>query len=411
MNRAAKIVTIVSLLAALILGFVAGHYSGSLTGGPTSIETRLVTVTERVETTHTEKWTTTVLQVIHKAEPETVVKYAEHFSITRLGGYTLVRDGVNRTILLVPENSSIPNIHADLVVRTPVKRAVLMSATHIALIERLREYSPELLNNVAGIMWGEAYGWFFPDVEKMLGEGRIKDVGAAWSPDYERLLEIKPDLVMIYTFPGDPVVSKLEELGIPYVVNNEYLETSLLGRFEWIKFVAAFFNLDDVADRIFQYVEMSNNLTVSKVQAFIGSGQSRPLKVVWFSVYRGTAYVSAGDSYVAKALKELGAVYVFSDLSGTGSASVSLEELVSRAADADVIVVSTDLIKSKDELIQEIPQLELSKAFKEGRVFRFDDDIYQLGYYDTEGWLKDVAAILWPDVFGDRELEYFVPLR
>ncbi len=413
-----------ALIAVLLLGLFGGYLAaGSTVGAGTVTVTREIERTVELRTTLTERLVQTVTltrelpvtvtrtetQVVERREPE--VRYAKLFSIERGDGYTLVKDGLNRTILLVRRGQSAPqNVRADLVVQVPVERAVLMSATHVALVERLREYSPGIWDRVAGIMWGRSYQWFFREVERMIEEGKLVDVGAAWSPDYELLVSLRPDLVMIYTFEGDPVRSKLEELKVPYVVNSEYLEDTLLGRFEWIKFVAAFFGLDEVGAEVFRLVELRYQLISRKVSASVEALDLRPVKVAWFSVYRGTIYVAGGLSYVANSIYDLKAVYAFSDLKVTGGAQVSLEEFVARASDADVLVVSTDLIQSLEALTEEIPQIAEFKAVREGRVYRFNSNVYQLGYMDTEGWFLDLASMLYPELFPEHTPSYFVAL-
>lgn len=397
--------TIALVVVFLSVGLVAGFLVGR-TSVEVSVSTVFQTVTQaRTETVvRTATATTTVFTTVE-------VEAARLFDIRRGDGYLLVRDALNRTLLLVPRGNPVPNVKADLVIRTPVERAILMSATHVALVERLREYAPDILDRVVGFMWGQSYKLFFPEFEKRLADGRIQDVGSAFSPNYEKIVALKPDLIMIYTYPGDPVISKLAELKLPYVVNNEYLETEALGRFEWIKFVGAFFQLDKEAQKIFEYVKSSYGLTSAKTKMLLDKGLESRKKIAWFSVFRGTVYAAAGESYVAKALRELGANYVFSDLRGTGSATVSKEELLARAVDADVIVISTDLITSVEDLLKEVPELSKAKAVREGRVFRYNSNIFQLGFYDTEGWFMDIATILHPKSFGDREINYFVPLR
>lgn len=59
--------------------------------------------------------------------------------------------------------------------------------------------------------------------------------------DLERLITLKPDMVMAYLVAADfGQFRKVEELGIPVVINAEYLEPHPLGRAEWIKFMALF---------------------------------------------------------------------------------------------------------------------------------------------------------------------------
>ncbi|MEN3048200.1 MAG: ABC transporter substrate-binding protein [Candidatus Caldarchaeales archaeon] len=413
-GKGSQTVTAVLIAVSLITGVVFGVAAAPAIFPPAT-QFRTITQTTQLITTATAtevRVTTSLVTVTQRVEvAEPPVKYAKLFSIEKRDGFTVLRDGANRTVLLVPRGRAAPDVRADLVVTVPVERMVLMSATHVALIERLSEYAPELLTRVKGIMWGNSYQWFLPEIDRALKDGRIADVGAAWSPNYEAIVALKPDLVMIYTFAGDPIPSKLAELKLPYVVNSEYLEDTPLGRFEWIKFVGAFLGLEEEARAVFRFVEASYQLTAEKVAGAIDAKLATPRKIVWFSVFRGTVYVAAGGSYVAKAIGDLKGVYAFPDIRGTGSGTVTLEELVKRAADADVIMVSNDLVASLDALLAEVPGLAGSKAVREGRVFRFNSNIYQLGYYDTEGWFRDLAAVLYPELFGDHQPSYFVRLR
>lgn len=415
-NMSLRKTTPIYIAVTLIIGLLAGFFIGQTATSGAVVErtvtelravTATLTETRVAATTVVRTETATVTAVVE----ESLVKYAKLFDLRRGEGYFLLRDGVNRTILLVPKGMPVPNVKADVVVRTPVERAVLMSATHVALVERLRELDPEIYSRVDAIMWGRSYEWHFPHVAKLLADGRVKDVGAAWAPDYEQLAAIRPDLVMIYTFPGDPLVSKLEELKLPYVVNNEYLETTLLGRFEYIKFVAVFFGLLDEANKVFRYVESSVQLTSSSCKRLVEANVVKPPKVLWFSVFRGTVYVAGGESYVANALTDLAAQYLFRDIKASGSRTVSVEELVARAVDADIIVISTDLITSAEDLLKEIPQLRESKAFQQSRIYRYNSNIFQLGYYATEDWFRELASVLYPAYFHDSAYDFFVSLR
>jgi len=380
------------------------------------------TVTERVE--HRE----TVTQALTSYRTETVtltltgrgstvtvqpslplkleVRYSRQFEVIFTSGYKLVRDALNRTLILVPRGGEPPRGLEGTVVYTPIERVVLMSATHVALIERLRERAPWILDRVAGIMWGKQYEWYFGDVAERLSRGLIRDVGPDYSPSIEELVALRPDLVIIYTYPGMDLPQRLDELGIPYVVDNEYLETNPLGRFEWIKLVATFFNLDEEAYQIFSEVERGVRRVVE--DASRSSGEA-PL-VCWFMVYRGTVYAAGGGSFPAETLDMLGARYAFSDIKSSGSVSINVEEAVTRCREADVVVYPTSFISNISEILAQAPELGVIKAFREGRVYAYAPTVYQLGYYDTEGWVRDLALILYPNLYPGAGLRYFVRL-
>ncbi|MCS6785206.1 MAG: hypothetical protein NZ581_08450, partial [Candidatus Caldarchaeum sp.] len=125
---AAVIFLVIGLAGGLLLGQVV---SPSRTIITTATETRIstVSVTSLQTVVQTVTTTSVLTQVRELQKPE--VEYAKLFDIDRGGDYTLLRDAVNRTILLVPREKPVPTIKADLVIRTPVERAVLMSSTHV----------------------------------------------------------------------------------------------------------------------------------------------------------------------------------------------------------------------------------------------------------------------------------------
>ena len=332
------------------------------------------------------------------------VRESKLFEVTVVDGYRFVKDALNSTLILVPRGMAPPQGVEGVVVYVPVERVVLMSATQVALLERLRERNPEILGRVAGIMWGREYTWYFEEVGRRLENGLIRDVGPSWNPSIEDILALKPDLVIIYTFPGSDIPAKLDEYRIPYAVDNEYLENTVLGRFEWIKFIATFFEMDREAYEIYSGVEREVGRVVEAVRQ---AGQ--PL-VCWFMVYRGTVYAAGGGSFPANTLAMLNARYGFADTASTGSVTTNTEELLARCREADVVIYPTSFISGLDDVVKELPELSAIKAFKTGRVYAYRETIYQLGYYDTEGYIRDLAAILHPEIYGGHQLRYFARL-
>ncbi len=351
-------------------------------------------------------------QIFQRTRPCVKVEYARLFSIKCDGIATIVKDALNRTILVLPRNASKfaveyfeAKYHPDLVVFVPVKRVVLASSTEAALIWRLdREYHLGLLKRIVGIMWGKKYKWYIPEIEQALKNGSIVDLGYVDNPDYERLLSLKPDLVIVYTVPGYEasarLIEKLKELKIPFVVDNEWLEKDVLARFEWIKFIALFFGVEDKAERLFDKV-------VAQVKSFIKrahKARERPY-VAWFLIWRGYVWAPSRNSYVVDLIKKCNGIYLYENYT-----KVDLEVVLALANKTDVLIYSSYLVKSLNDLLKIEPRLKALKAVRERRVYALSPDYWQVGYAYTERLVGDLCAILHPELFKGYEVRFFKPL-
>jgi len=331
-----------------------------------------------------------------------IVKYAKNFQLEIHDGYKILRvkeDGVWKTYVLYHDKP--PKGVNGIPIKIPVHRLVVMSSTHIAQLEAINGTSA-----IVGFMWGHRYKLYFPDVLKRIEEGKIVDLGPPSSPDYEKLVELHPDLVVIYVTKGtEKVREKLKELGIPYIVDSEWLETNPLGRAEWVKFFGALLDKDKQADEYFNRL-VKNVTAVEKAV----EGLKRP-KVLWALVWRGKVYVPRNDSYVANEIRMAGGSYVFSSLNGTGSEIINMEDLLAKGHDADVFIYPSYFVKSLKDIRNVDPRLTEIKAFKEGRVYNITPDYWQLGLLHADIVIKDLAAIFHPGLFKGYKPRFFVRLR
>ncbi len=334
-----------------------------------------------------------------------IVKFAENFQIIPHEGYTILKvreDGNWKTYILYKDKP--PSGVEGTPIKVPVKRLVVMSSTHIAQLEAING-----TNAIVGIMWGHRYRIYFPDIVKRLNNGSIVDLGPPNAPDYERLLELHPDLVVIFVSSGmgtEKVREKLKELGIPYIVDSEWLEKDPLARAEWVKFFGALLCKEKQAEKYFDKIVKN----VEETKRIVEKAKSKP-KVVWAWIWKGKIYVPRGNSYVARMIEEYaGGKYVFDDLNGTGYAIVNIEDLILRARDADVLIVPSYTAKSLKDLKELEPRLKEIKAFRDGRVYAITEDYWQLGLLHTDVVIRDLAAILHPDLFKNYKPRFFVRL-
>ncbi|GEM_PF-1134343 len=321
--------------------------------------------------------------------------------------YKILVDATGQRFLLKNESEPIPawaEGKYDKVINVPLKRVVVMSSTHIALMEPLND-DGSVIASVKGIMWGHMYKWYFDNIKEGLENGSIIDVGSTYNPNWDLILNLSPQVIFVYPgYSGDAIIAKCKELNLTYVADAEYLEDSYLARCEWVKMFAAFYNKENVAKEYFTRIE-KNALNVRRI---VSKSTTRPL-VAWGKNYPkwGGTYVPRAQSYVAKGIEFCGGDYIFKDLPGTGSACIDYETFAERAKNADIWVVpsSTTWLTTFKE---DDPGYEYFKAVRDGRLFCISDDYWQLGLMNTDQVLEDLATIIHPELFKGRTTHYFL---
>jgi iron complex transport system substrate-binding protein len=137
------------------------------------------------------------------------------------------------------------------VIRVPIKTIVCTSTTHIPLLDYLGETESLVGFPTTDYISSTA-------MRQRVDNGAVTELGIDKGLNIERLAVLKPDLVMGYTMTSDyGQFKKVEELGVPVVINSEYLERHPLGRAEWIKFVSLFYDKEKQADAVFAEIEKS----------------------------------------------------------------------------------------------------------------------------------------------------------
>ncbi|MBW1966079.1 MAG: ABC transporter substrate-binding protein [Deltaproteobacteria bacterium] len=330
------------------------------------------------------------------------LRYAHHFHIEYLGnGCKRVTDGAGRKLLLVPRGQKVAvTLHDSMVIRIPVKRVVTKWTTIPPLLKVLG-----VMGSVAGVTTRKRQ-WHIDEIRKGMEEGRIKYLGESRATDYERLRAINPDIF----FAGEwEKTEKLNELGIPFAVVTEYLEKDPLGRLEWIKFFAAFYNREHEAEKFFEKA-VENVDTLSKKLERVGN---RP-NILWgFIRGRGTVYVPRAGSYVAKMISVAEGRYVFGELRQTGSAAITLEEFYAQGKNADIYISPATLprygITSTRKLVALYPILSDFRSVKRGNIWCFQPWYWE-SIDKTDGIIEDLAAIFHPRLFPGHRPGYFLKL-
>lgn len=161
------------------------------------------------------------------------LNYATQYSVDEYGGYKMITIVDGGRFLLIPEGVVVPqNIPEDVtVLQQPLDKTYLVSTSVMDLVRQIDAMSDIRLSGT------KEDGWYVEEAREAMEEGDILYAGKYSTPDYELILDEGCNLAientMIYHNPE--VKEKLEELGIPVLVERSSYESHPLGRLEWIR--------------------------------------------------------------------------------------------------------------------------------------------------------------------------------
>lgn len=292
-------------------------------------------------------------------------------------------------------------------VEVPVQSMVTMSTTYIAYMEALG-----VLDALAGV---DNFQFIYsPEVRKTIDTGALIEVGSGPEVNVELLYEMEPDVIMTYGLGTQwDTHPKLIEAGLDVVINAEHTELTPLARSEWIKFIAAFFNKEEEANRIFEEM-VARYQTMQEMTAEI---EERPT-VLNNAPYQGSWWVAGGRSHAARLIEDAGGDYLWSDTSEEGSLMLDFEAVFEKAVDADYWI-NPGTWSSLDQALAEDSRYAEFKAFQEGAVYNNNrrmneygfSDYWESGITNPDIILADLIKIFHPELLPDHELVYFRKLE
>ena len=339
------------------------------------------------------------------------LKYAENLKLIKGEGYTeaVLRNpwdttSILRTYILVDKDKEVPDhLPEGTIVRTPLSKALVYTATHCHLIHELGA-----VKSIGGIC--EIQYIKVPEIVEGCANGTIVNAGEGTNPDIEKIIDLHPDALLLSPYENSGGHGQVEKLKIPIIECADYMETSALGSAEWIRFYGLLFGREALADSIFAEVEKNYN----NLKALATSQAVKPRLMC--EVKSGSAwYVSGGRSTTGKLYADAGADYVFSSYTNAGGVPLSFETVFDKAQDADVWLMKynhpTD--KTYQSLQEDYAPYANFKAFKEKNIYHCNT-AYRPYYEDfpfhPDRVLKDLIKIFHPSLLPEYELKYFSKL-
>ncbi len=215
-------------------------------------------------------------------------------------------------------------------------------------------------------------------------------VGDVVNPSLEKILELKPDIVLGSTAGNRrETVEALERLGVPlYGVEARSVE----GIFASIRDIA------ELAGAPQAGAELAGRLE-ARLAALGVQTAAAPAPRVLFAIWMEPLVTIGNDTFLNDVLARAGAESVTSDL-GESWPRLSVEEVIRRDPDYLILPRTHSLQASFERLVQEDPWRRL-RAVRENRVVWLDDAVLRPGPRIVDA-IEELARALHPEI-GTRE--------
>lgn len=295
----------------------------------------------------------------------------------------------------------------DAIIAVPINNLVTTSTTHIPTLEVLGE-----IDKLIG----------FPDTQyisseetrKRIDGGYIKELGNNESINTEMVIELQPEVVVGFSINSqNKAYETLQRSDIAVVYNGDWTEETPLGKAEWIKFFAPFFQKEQIADSIFKEIADAYN----KAKSLAKKAKHKPT-VLSGALYKDVWYLPGGNSWAAKFLEDANTDYPWSDSEQTGSLNMSIESVLAQGQHTDFWISPSQFTSFQEMEDANIHYLQFD-AFKNKNMYTFANTKGKTGgllYYELapnrpDLVLKDLVHIFHPELLPEHELFFFKPLN
>lgn len=336
------------------------------------------------------------------------LRYSSNLSLIDYGTYTLAQlrnpwdtTKVLHTYILVDKNEALPDgLPEGTLVRTPLSKAVIYSSVHCSL---LKDFGA--LGSIGGVC--DLKYIKLPEIEEGCRNGSIADVGDGMNPNIEKIIDLHPDAILLSPFENSGGYGRVEKLNVPIIECADYMETSSLGRAEWMRFYGLLVGKRQQADSLFSEVERNYN----KLRGLVLPISDAP-SVMCDLKTSSTWYTPGGRSTIARFYADAGADYIFAEDTHSGSLPFPFEVIFEKGQQAKfwLIRYNQPADKTYDELEKEFAPYAGFRAFKERNIYGCNTNrvpFYEETPFHPDLLLKDLIKIFHPKLLEGHELRYF----
>ena len=277
------------------------------------------------------------------------------------------------------------------VVNVPLKRAVITTSVHCGLIMQFGK--GDAIRGVCDLQYIN-----LPWIQQRCKEGAIANCGNGITPTLETIIGIDADAVIISPFQNSGGYGRLSSWGRPIIEAADYMETSALGRAEWMKFYGRLFDAENQADSMFAVVKQN----YTKLKSLAARSETRRRMII-DKINSSVWYMPGGNSTLGQMMADANAGYPFAADKSSGSIQLTFEAVLEKASDADVWLIryNSKQPATYNSLLSENQGYARFKAFKDKQVYGCNT--YYINFYEETPFhpdmlLRDFVIIAHPDL-------------
>lgn len=340
------------------------------------------------------------------------IKYASNIKILKYKDFTKVDlrnpwDTLKtlHTYILTDKSKPVPdNLPKGTVVRIPLNNALIYSSVHCSVFNDMGTS-----NSIAGVCDLQYIN--LPFIKTRKENNELTDCGSSLNPDIEKIIDLNPDAILLSPFENNGGYGRIEKLNIPIIECADYMETSPLGRAEWIKFFGLLTGKEKEASALFSKIEEEYNSLKNKAKFT----SNRPT-VITEMKYNSAWYVPGGKSTIARLLEDAGADYIFKYTGGSGSVPLSFETVLDKGHNADfwLIKYNQKTDKTYSEIASDYAPYCNFTAWKNKKIYACNTayvKYYEESPFHPERLLRNLISIFHPGVLGSEDTSYYTPLK
>lgn len=277
-----------------------------------------------------------------------------------------------------------------------IDRVVTFSSTQVGMLEKLG-----LENKIVGV---SNYQYLCHPLDQSI----TKEMGDISVTNPEKVMAVHPGIIFYSGFNlNAPIIEKFRRANLKPFLIYEWKETTPLGRAEWIKVYGVLFNHQQEANAIFNSIKQR----YFAVKKQLNTASKRPT-VISGTYYNDVFNAPAGNSYMAQLLADANADYVYSYTRGTGSLSLPLEKVILKNQHTEYWLNPS--AGSVYDLLQQNNKLQLMGAFKSKKIYSYFDRkncFWANSAIEPDEVLKEIGAILHPEIFPGYKMKYYEQLK